>query len=275
MHGKFALRIDVPRQQLYYFSANNTFHILGLDGTLKQSVTLLREGPHAALQYPSLDLDTDGTLYAAWTTVKQGVYLYWDIHCMRSSDGGQTWQTLTGQPLGLPIVADDTGPTERISLDDEFEVHTWLSGFAVKDGKLHFFYQAQTLPAPREHYVRYDVATGRRELDLTPRFGGETISFSRLDGFFAWDHSRPGSPLYCVASDLSHSRQLGCIVSTDNGATWHDYARSRAEFAVMYSIGGCRDVTRDGFVIGTFTDTPGGGDSADVPVWFLKIPVTR
>lgn len=275
VHGKFAMCLDPKRRQLYYFSANNTFHVIGLDGTLRKSVTLLQPGAHAVLQYPLLDMDPQGTLFAAWTTQKHDVYMYWDIHCMKSGDGGETWQTLTGQPLTLPVIADDTGPADRISLDDEFEVHTWLSSFLVKDGKLHFLYEAQTQPTPREHYVRYDVATGKRELDISPRFGGETISICRLDGFFAADRTRGGSPLYCVGSALNDSRRVACVISRDNGTTWHDYAKSDREFGTMYAIGGCREVTRDGYVIGSFTDTPAGGNGAGVPVYFLRIPIER
>ncbi|MBM4089893.1 MAG: hypothetical protein FJ276_10795 [Planctomycetes bacterium] len=277
MHGKFCLRLDPPRTQLYFLSANNTFAVVGTDGVRRRSLQLLQQGPHAALQYPQLDLDTDGTLYAAWTTQKHGVYLYWDIHCMKSRDGGATWETLTGQPLTgqpltPPIVADDTGPTDRITLDDEFDVHTWLSSFMAKDGKLHFLYQAQTQPMARQHYVRYDIPTGKKDLDTQPRFGGQTISINRLDGFFAADRGKPGTPLYCVASDLTHSKQLACVVSRDNGGTWHDHARSTAESDVMYAIGGCRDLTRDGFILGTFTDAPSGGNSANVPVQFFRVP---
>src|SRR5208282_1191575 len=76
--GKYAMILDRPRRQLYFVSHNNSFHTLGLDGLVRRSVILLKDGPDAALQYPSLSLTPDGTLHAAWTTVKHGVYLYWD-----------------------------------------------------------------------------------------------------------------------------------------------------------------------------------------------------
>ncbi len=271
-HGKFAMAIDEPRGQLYYFSANNTFHVIGLDGEVRSSVRLLQPGPNAVLQYPLLDVYADGTLFAAWTTQKHGVYLYWDIHAIKSTDGGATWQRLDGQPLEPPIIADDAGPTDRITLDDEFESHTWLSSFLAAAGKLHFLYQAQT-PEPGEHYVRYDIATGRKELDVHPRFGGETLAFCRLDGLLATGPERDGGPLYCVATV---GQRLACIVSFDNGDTWHDHAISSREFANLYSIGGCRVLTEDGSVIGSCTDTPSGGNArTGVGVHFLRVPPPR
>src|SRR5439155_1543861 len=82
-----------------------------------------------------------------------------DGHAMRSPDGGATWQTQAVAALKPPIVADDTGPADRISLDDEFEVHSWLSAFLAKDRKLHLVYWAKNSPQ-RQHYVRYDGASG-------------------------------------------------------------------------------------------------------------------
>lgn len=266
--GKFAMVLDRQRQQLDYFAHNNTLHILGLDGRVIRSLDLIRPGKNAALQYPLLALDHEGRLHAAWTTQKHDKYLYWDIHHMVSSDAGQSWHRLDGQKLDLPVVADDTGPSLRISLDDEFDCHTWLSSFLVKQGKVHFLYLAQRQP-PRVHYMRYDVATGRRELDRQPQFGGETIQLYGLDGFFASRGDRPDSPLYCLGCD--HGR-VACLVSRDNGQTWHDYARSEQAFQ-LYSLGGCREISPDGYILGTFTDSSGKADLADrtSKVYFLKI----
>jgi hypothetical protein len=261
--GKYCMIYDRPRQQLYYFAHNNTFHVVSLDGTVRKSLTLLQAGPDAVLQYPLLSLDRDGTLYAAWTTQFRDRYLYWDIHTMLSRDGGETWQKLDGTPLELPVVADQHGPADRITLEDEYEVHTWLSNFLVKDGKLHFVYLAQSQPS-REHYVRYDLKTAQRDLDLWPDFRGEQISLRGLDGFFASRASQPDAPLYCVMADQG---RLACLASDDNGATWYDYAVSEKTFT-LYAIGGCREITSDGYIIGSFTDTSPGSDPR---VYFFKI----
>lgn len=268
--GKYAMILDAPRKQLAYFAHNSTFHLVGLDGVVRSSTSLLKDGKNAALQYPSLSLTEDGMLHTAWTTVKHGVYLYWDIHYMQSPDGGLTWRRMNGAPLSPPLIAAEDGPTDRITRDDEFECHTWLSNFMVKDGKAHFLYLAQTNP-PRQHYVRYDVKTARREADVQPDFRGEKISLRGLDGFFASTHARPNSRLFCVSKDAEQSR-IACLASDDNGRTWHDYAVS-GPVTSPYAIGGCREVTADGWVIGSFT-AAGANPNITGPVsqvYFLRI----
>ncbi|MBM3477154.1 MAG: hypothetical protein FJX75_28130, partial [Armatimonadetes bacterium] len=108
-------------------------------------------------------------------------------------------------------------------------------------------------------------------MDLTPRFGGEALNFCRLDGFFAADPEQPTGPLFCVGNGPQTSDRVACLVSYDNGATWHDYAVSTSTLGPLYSITGCRQVTRDGYVIGAFTEQPTGG-SADrgAKVYFLR-----
>jgi hypothetical protein len=268
--GKFAMVLDAGRKQLAYFAHNNTFHLVKLDGEVLSSTRLLTEGKHAALQYPLLSFGEDGTLHAAWTTVKHGAYLYWDIHYLQSPDGGQAWRQMNGTPVNLPVVADEGGPADRITLDDEFECHTWLSNFLVKEGKAHFLYLAQTNP-PRQHCVRYDLGSARREVDRQPEFRGDTLSLRGLDGFFASTRGKPGARLYCVNRDATQPR-LACLASDDNGTTWHDYAVSEPVKS-PYAIGGCREVTADGWVIGSFTDVPVDPKDSEQPskVYFLKI----
>ena len=267
--GKWALCIDLPRKQLYFFSNNNTFAIIGVDGTLKRQVTLTKDGPNGMIMYPQLCLEPDGTLHAAWTSQKHGIYMYRDIHHILSRDGGQTWQNLDGTKLAPPIVVDETGPALRITLDDEYDVHTWLSNMLAHGGKLHFTYAAQFPAGWREHYLRYDIATGKREIDLQPEFKGATIKIQSLDGFFASRAADPKSPIYCVMSD---NGRIGCLESTDNGTTWHDYARSDEAFN-PYSVGGCREITPDGYIIGTFTDQRAATTDATgkCPVYLIKI----
>jgi hypothetical protein len=268
--GKFAMVLDRSRRQLCYFAHNNTFHLVGLDGVARLSTHLLAAGKSAVLQYPLLCLDTANTLHAAWTTQKHGVYLYWDIHYLQSTDGGVTWRTMSHQPVGLPVVADEGGPADRITLDDEFAVHTWLSSFLVKDGKAHFLYLAQTNP-PRQHYVRYDLKSAGRELDLQPEFRGQRLSLRGLDGFFATRAVEPGATLYCISRDATTNR-LACLASDDNGATWRDYAVSDL-VTNPYAIGGCREVTADGWIIGSFTESiaPTSDTGGGSRVYFFRI----
>jgi hypothetical protein len=167
------------------------------------------------------------------------------------------------------MVSDDTGPALRISLDDEFQLHTWLSSFFAKRGKVHFLYLAQGQP-PRQHYMRYDIATGRRDVDLQPEFQGQSMRILSLDGFFASRADRPDSPLYCIGHD---GGRVTCLVSRDNGQSWHDHARSEQSFDNLYALGGCRELSDDGWILGTFTDTVGKNLTTDrtSKVWFLKI----
>lgn len=272
--GKYAMLLDPVRKQLDYFAHNNTYHVIGLDGEMRASTVLLRAGKSAALQYPLLSLDEDGALHAAWTTQAHGRYLYWDIHHLQSPGGGAGWRRMDGTEVTLPAVADEGGPADRITLDDEFEAHTWLSSFLVKEGKAHFLYLAQTQP-PRQHYVRYELKTGKRDLDVFPRFQGSRISIRGLDGFFATRSSEPGSTLYCVGREETEAR-LACLASDDNGRTWRDHALSE-KVENPYAIGGARELAEDGSIIGSFTDqvastTESGGGPK---VYFFKIPGGR
>jgi hypothetical protein len=269
--GKYAAAIDVPRAQLYFFSHNNSFHRLRLDGSLIDSRNLIAPGPHAILQYPHLSLSPKGHLHLAWTTQKHAQYLYWDIHHAFSEDGGQTfhgWLPDGGsQQLQLPIVADETGASLRITRDDEFESHTWLAcGLATED-HWHALYLAQTTP-PRQHYLRYDLRTGQRQIDRYPEVAGQSISLRGLDGFFTADPKDPGK-LFVLGNDGGH---LACLVSHDAGQTWHDHARSDQAFG-LYSIGGARCLTEDGAIIGSFTDQSQPDEITDrnSRVYFFRI----
>ncbi len=62
-----------------------------------------------------------------------------------------------------------------------------------------------------------------------------------------------------------------CLVSRENGATWHDYAINSETFNV-YALGGSRRLTESGDIIGVFTDT--GSDTSDnnAKLYFFRIP---
>jgi hypothetical protein len=178
------------------------------------------------------------------------------------SPDGVAWFNLKRQKLKTPIIPDNTGPTLRVSLDDEFEAHTWLSNFMARDGKLHFIYHAQTKPS-RQHYMRYDIASGKREIDLQPKLKGETITLAGLSGFFASRSGKPKATLYCVMKDRGH---IAALASDDNGKTWRDHAKSKEKFGI-YALGGAREITADGHIIGSFTQ---GGK-----VYFFRIAAER
>jgi hypothetical protein len=272
--GKFCMVLDPMRKQICYFSQNGTFHRIALDGTMLSSTVFITAGRSGLLQYPLLYLDATGMLHAAWTTSKHGVYLYWDIHYLQSPDGGISWRTMSGTPATLPIIADEDGPADRVSLDDEFDAHTWLESFFVRGGKAHFLYLAQTNPA-RQHYVRYDLARAKRELDMQPEFKGQSLVLRNLDGFFATRAAEENSTIYVISRDANTSR-LACLASSDDGFTWRDYAVS-LPVTNPYSIGGSREVTDDGWIIGSFTEqmdstSDTGGNSK---VYFFRIRANR
>lgn len=277
--GKYSMMIDEPRGQLCYFSHSGIFHRVKLDGALIDSRLIIKRGTTAVQEYTHLNLDANGVLHAAWTSLNIPLHRYWGIHHAQSADGGTTWSTFTGTPLPLPFIADESGATDRITLDDEFEPSTWLASMLIKDGKAHFIYNAAMKPA-RQHHVRIDIATGKREVDHQDvSLKGETLALSGLDGFFATDVKKPGSPLYCIAREVRGFR-IACLISRDNGTTWHDYAVSEkfregesTEFNQPYATGGCRSVTADGFIIGSFTELE-GKEQKNVrggKVWFFKI----
>ena len=293
--GKYCMTFDREREQLYYLAHNGTFHVVGLDGEVRRSCVLLQRGQDAILQYPHLCLDRDGILHVAWTSLLQleprgrGNYIYRDIQYMQSRDGGETWQSMDGTRLTPPVVADRFGPTDRITPDEELDLHTWLAGFMSKDGKVHFVYHAHSEETRRrqmganggvQHYIRYDLETARRDIDVSPEFRGQQISLYNVDGFFVSQSEIPGSPLYCVMADGTH---VACLASKDNGESWCDYAVSDREFVSggrgkpIYAVGGSREVSEDGHVIGSFThrlwdpDDPAADDRfKKAHVYFIK-----
>lgn len=68
--------------------------------------------------------------------------------------------------------------------------------------------------------------------------------------------------------------RLACLRSDDNGATSHDHAHSEP-FRRPYSVGGCREITPDGFIIGSFTDVTAEKKDGGLGgrVHFFRIPV--
>lgn len=252
--GKFAMMLDEPRQQICFLVHSGVFNRVSFDGKPLSQVRLNTRGSKATMEYPLLSLDANGVLHCAWTSLNVPIRRYWGIHHIQSSDCAVTWKNFAGQSLTLPVIADETGPSDRITLDDEFDVSTWLSSFLVKNGKAHFLYMARTKP-PRQHHVRYDVVTSNREIDHQPELRGEKLSLGGLDGFFSTRSKDPKSPLFCISQQKGSTR-IGCLRSDDNGQTWKDHALSEP-FRQPYAIGGCREITPDGSIIGSFTDVTG------------------
>jgi hypothetical protein len=257
---KYAMMVDEERLRLYYFSRSVRFSIVDLDEELVNGYSLTAHGPHARVMYPHLTLADNGDLYAAWTTERFDSYIYWDIHAIKSTDGGISWTMLEGAtPLTTPIIADNTGPADTINDDGEYEyaVHSWLCSALAKDGKLHFAYNVESTPT-RMRYKRYDQVTGNLEIDCDPFFTDDPATGKSNSVFFCSRRSTPAATLYYVTGTLE---RLYCFASDDNGATWYEYAIGADAYPInsagwhgLYAIGGARELTADGQIIGLFTE---------------------
>jgi hypothetical protein len=275
--GKFAMEIDEARGQLYFFSiANKFFRVRLSDLAILAEYQLTRDGTNANMHYPHLYLDDNGHLYAAWTTVRTGAawerlklqcgneHPYWSIHFMRSLDGGVTWVKPNGQTLATPVVADETGPTDEITPAEERCAFTWLSTFLVKGDKVHFVYNAGE-PFNRQHYVRYDLATSSIDRNVFP-FTGDTISVGNLDGVCSTRRSI--KEIFCV--NKSTDNRIAVLRSEDNGLTWRDHALGPS--SNTYSLGGSPQVTHDGYIIGSYTESSNFADQTTPKlVKFFKV----
>ncbi|NSW89110.1 MAG: BNR-4 repeat-containing protein [Firmicutes bacterium] len=266
--GKFAMAYDKKRRMLYYIPNNGDFHAIDVEGNIKYSAKIVEIGKTASFEYPHMVMDENGVLHVAWTTNMHKTFHYLSIYYMKSEDGGYTWKRMDGTEIRLPVLSDTDGGGDRITLDEEFDLNTWLSNFIAVNGKLHFMYRASPHPDfklpkddfynGKQHYIRYDIARGKKDHEiLAHELGGNKVRLAGFDGFFAVDR-RPGKEaLYYVAKQR---KRIGCIVSYDNGLTWEDYALSEELVDDPYSIyatGGCREVSRDGLILGSFTERCG------------------
>ena len=267
--AKYTMVYDPTRKQFYIAAQYGQLLTVSPDGKLlHRGRGFGKKGAHAGTQYPHLTVSPDGVLHLGMTTVgpnKDGKKIYWDIHYINSPDGGLTWRKLGGTVLPDAPAPDDTGPTDRISLDDEFEINTWLANMLVKGGKVHFIYRGKTM-----HYFRYDLASGEKDVVLDGKqFSGSSIRLSHVSGLLTSRADHPGSPLYCVTRDPAR-RTLGCLVSRDNGRTWSDHAVAEQTFHDNYATGGARQITSDGYILGSFSDNP---QESSRQIWFFRIKV--
>ncbi len=276
---KFCMLLDPIRKQLYYVPgglnlADVQFYILNLDGQLKHPpFSIVKVGPKyneytdpVNLEYPLLTLDEAGTLHMAWTVQAwlpgpPPSYTYRTIRHMLSQDGGLTWRNLGGAELPLPVLADDPR-TECIVSDNEIgKGSTWLANQLAHSKKIHFLYNAKAPDGSAvQHYVRFDGeiaidgSPAEPDRNTTPFKGDDIeISASHKGGFFASRSSSPVAPLYCTS--LTITGDLACLRSEDNGDSWHDHAIGIDGIAEtdIWWLGGCHEITSDGYVIGSFS----------------------
>ncbi|HUD20013.1 MAG TPA: dockerin type I domain-containing protein [Patescibacteria group bacterium] len=283
--GKFGMILDESRHQIYYAKHNPMFMFtIGLDGTVKRK-TLINTDGVAFANYPQFTMDEHNNLYLAWVTNKGSNANYRSIHVIKSLDGGVTWRKLDGTTLTLPVVADETGPTDMLIFHSELTGSSWLSSFIVKNNKIHFVYNTWDLNNGTwirgpQYYARYDLTTGQRDKFIEGTWKGETLAISNSSAVCATDRADTQSPIYCTSADKD--RRMVTLVSYDNGDSWHDFAVSAPfppdpqfpalnndNYENIYSIGGYRSITSDGMIIGTFTEL--SGVLHDARIHFFKI----
>ena len=250
--GKYSMAYDRRRKTLYVAQNPFWFAALSTDGSVLRKTKLWSSGERANLEYPQLSLAADGTIHLAWTTNVHGKYWYRGIHHMQSPDAGANWRRMDGTQVQQPVTPDDPGVAQQISQTDEDDYHTWLANFTTKQGKVHFVYATLELEDSElkyMNYLRYDGATGRRDVHHTPEFRGEKIALAKSSGFFATS-AAGDAPLFCVMAD---NDRIACLASVDQGRSWTDYARGETNYTGAYAISGCRETSR-GYILGSFTD---------------------
>ena len=250
--GKYSMMYDSHRKTFYVAQNPFWFAVLSADGRVLRKTKLWSRGKRANVEYPHLSLAADGTIHLAWTTNVHGKYWYHSVHHMQSPDAGAHWQRMDGTALQAPLQADDPDSAQQVSQTAENDDHTWLANFTAKQGKVHFVYATLDVDSSNfkyMNYLRYDAATGRRDVYTTPEFRGETIALNKSSGFFATSAAAQ-TPLFCV---MAADNRIACLASVDQGRTWKDYARGETQYTGAYAISGCRETSR-GNILGSFTD---------------------
>jgi len=283
--SKYAMAYDRRRRQFYHATQGGRLLTFDMSGNLRSDRQLWGRSAKSGTAYPHLFVDSAGVLHHAVTTHDAGDSVpYETIRYIKSLDGGANWQAMDGTAIRIPTSPEPTGPSTMINLGgDEISPYaTWLSSMYPKGGKIHFAYRTvnpwkpKNLGNPpgiegRQHYMRFNERTGAREIDSwknAGRWQGRNITLVSVEVLIASDPQNPSAPLYAVGR--SSDGRLSALISRDNGSTWADYAISEAPFKKIYALGGCREVTRDGKVIGSFGGIPGSGGAFQV--FFFSFP---
>ena len=283
--GKCCTYYDKTRQRFYFMNYQQTnydnFYIVGKNGNVIHSYAMGNNfgGAIANIQYPHLSMSEDGRLFAAWTTSVSGQYHYLSIHFAISDDGGYTWHKLDDTPLVTPFVADIYGPTDRVTMDDETNNQNWLASFIYKGNALHFMYRSAVpdvdphfaLPGGRVHYVRANLSSKTIDVNTYPLQGQMlsitgTSNVAIMTGFLTTSLTDASELLFAVSNN---ENKLVALASADNGKTWFDWAESNKSFLMPYHIGGAREITDDGYILGIFTEYRKTG----YPFHFFKMKV--
>jgi len=279
--SKFASCHDPGRNRIYHATQWGSVLTFDTSGNVTRNQQLIKSGGDSRPSYPHLFVDESGVIHYAMTVADNGDDVpYTDIRYLKSLDGGQSWKAMNGTPVSIPTAAAGASSAATlINRPDEHNYKTWLACMHAKNGKVHFVYQtgnpwdpagAGNPPAitPYMNYMRFDLASGAREIDRTS-LGGPDLAINAESASFASIIDHPDSPLYVVGEGPNGHRLLA-LVSDDNGQTWQDYARSDWH-NIIANPGLARDVTPDGEII--------GGVALSDPFWatvnFFSLPAVN
>ena len=275
--GKMCAVFDQSQNSLFVSCGrsgdrDNTLFVIAADGVLTRAVPLFtyHQGQHAFFHYPHLDIGESGSLAFAWTTSPYPEYYphfgYWSIHGMRSLDAGANWRKFDQTSLALPFFADDTGPSDRITADDEFTRDPFLGSMMEHQGKTHFVYWRDGQPQ-EQMYVRINNQSGAREVVRSGVCDAWANTLTGFDAGFdgAFSRVKGGNRLFLTTSIEGQTR-LAIAATEDNGDSWREYALAdtrfmRGKYHGVYSVSPARETTPDGWLIGVFTRLEANSES--------------
>lgn len=253
---KHCMNSDEDNNRIYYY-VSNKMHIIEMStGTLLNQTTILQTGTYE-VEYPFLSIDSNsGDLYMLWVTAASGsLGDYKTINTMVSRDLALTWENYDGTPLTTPIVCDNTGPTQLLSLIGELLTNKFCSGFVYANERIHVTYWLNDVSVC-QRYLRVNPTTGVVEITTDLIFSGSPnpaiydlvdgcLIRSEPDGTFA-----SPQPIYAFGAI---SPNLISIETADNGATWINENTIENTLGYrIYSIGGYRK-TYNGKAYGVLT----------------------
>ena len=205
--AKFASFYDPGRDRIYH--ATQWGHLLTFDtsGNVVSAKQLFKTGSTGSRpSYPHLFVDESGVLHYALTVADAGDDVpYETIRYLKSLDGGETWKAMNGTSISIPTTSNPNGPSTMINLPGEENYQTWLAAMHVRNGKAHFAYKVRNPSKPsgagnppaiteHVHYMRFDVATGVREIDSSPNGEGWRGDALKVTDYLGFLRLRPGPP---------------------------------------------------------------------------------
>ena len=165
--AKFTSFYDKSRGYIYHGTQFGYFLAFDKSGNLVKSKRVYTTGSTGSgPSYPHLFVETSGIIHYAMTTADAaGAIPYETIRYVKSTDGGNNWKKMDGTAVTIPTSCDPNGPSTMINLADEVTLNTRLGNMHVKNGKVHFMYNARGVSPIRQHYMRFNATTGVREID--------------------------------------------------------------------------------------------------------------